>query len=414
LAFWDGSRWVTEAAGIEPKGGRRWRDRVATASMFLVMAAALVPFTSINAADVTPRIMISPAAGPPGTSVSLTGSGFTSKTQVQLEWDDSVTGLPGGTVNGRGEIKLTLKVPAGRDGAHVVEAVVGGPTKGKGARTVQLVQVGDTLATSVFTTLSDIPPPTPVPTPVAVVTPPPTPKPVATATPTPTPTVAPTPIGAGWSMVAFDDFDAGLPSHWGVYNGAYGSYNPGSCAMPSHATVSGGALHLLMSYEPTGLCGAGWYSAGLALSGASSVDARVTVRFRVVSNGIKSHFNIPMRWPDNNASWPAGGEEDYCEGSGTTCSTYLHYGASNSQIYHERYLTGLDQWHTLQTVRRAHVVDIYLDGVRMWSYAGTATTLPDTNKHVVLQQECEPGFCPSGTTGSEDIQIDWITVEVPS
>jgi hypothetical protein len=30
-----------------------------------------------------------------------------------------------------------------------------------------------------------------------------------------------------------------------------------------------------------------------------------------------------------------------------------------------------------------------------------------------LQQECQSG-CPSGTSGSEDIQIDWITVEVPS
>jgi hypothetical protein len=214
-------------------------------------------------------------------------------------------------------------------------------------------------------------------------------------------------------MVVNDQFSTGLPAHWYAYNGPYGSYNPGSCASPAHVTVSGGALHMLMSYETSGTCGAGWYSAGLGLAGFSSVDARITVRFRVVDNGISSHFIIPMRWPDSDASWPTAGEEDYCEGSATTCSTYLHYSSSNSQIYHENYITGLDQWHTLQTVRRDHVVRIYRDGALLWTYTGDSTTLPDSLKHVVLQQECQSG-CPSGTSGSEDIQIDWITVEVPS
>jgi hypothetical protein len=48
----------------------------------------------------------------------------------------------------------------------------------------------------------------------------------------------------------------------------------------------------------------------------------------------------------------------------------------------------------------------------VWTFSGDATTLPDTLKHVVLQQECQSS-CPSGTTGSEDIQIDWITVDNP-
>jgi hypothetical protein len=214
-------------------------------------------------------------------------------------------------------------------------------------------------------------------------------------------------------MVVNDQFSAGLPTHWSAYNGPYGSYNPGSCASPGQVTVSGGLLHMLMSHQSTGVCGAGWYSGGLGLAGFSSVDARVSVRFRVVDNGISSHFIIPMRWPDNDASWPSAGEEDYCEGTATSCSTYLHYGSTNAQIYHEGYLTGLDQWHTLQTVRRDHVVRMYLDGALVWTYTGSSTTLPDSLKHVVLQQECQSG-CPSGSSGSEDIQIDWITIEVPS
>jgi hypothetical protein len=36
-----------------------------------------------------------------------------------------------------------------------------------------------------------------------------------------------------------------------------------------------------------------------------------------------------------------------------------------------------------------------------------------TLKHVVLHQQCKPTGCPAGTTGTEDIQIDWITIAVP-
>jgi hypothetical protein len=50
----------------------------------------------------------------------------------------------------------------------------------------------------------------------------------------------------------------------------------------------------------------------------------------------------------------------------------------------------------------------------MWTYKGTSTTLPDTLKRVVLQQECQDSGCPDGTTGTEDIQIDWITVDKPA
>lgn len=212
--------------------------------------------------------------------------------------------------------------------------------------------------------------------------------------------------------VVNDQFNSGgLPSRWRSYNGPYGS-GPGNCAIPSHASVSGGYLHLVMSYEPSGSCGPGWYTGGLALHGYSSVDQRVTVRFRVVDDGVASHFIIPMRWPDNDSQWPAVGEEDFCETDTTAgCTTFLHYSASNRQYQHS-YSVDLSQWHTLRFERLDHVVTAFIDNVAKWTFRGDSTTLPDTLKHVVLQQECHSS-CPSGTTGSEDIQIDWITVENP-
>jgi hypothetical protein len=221
-------------------------------------------------------------------------------------------------------------------------------------------------------------------------------------------------------VVVNDQFNSGgVPGHWARYDGPYGS-GPRNCAAPSHAFVASGYLQLVLGYEAAGAgsagCGAGWYSGGLSLSGFSSVDQQVTIRFRVVrSGGVAGHIVIPMRWPDSDASWPAGGEEDYCETEVTTgCDTYLHYSASNAQIARSHTID-LAAWHTIRTERRNHVVRFYVDNLTtpIWTYTGNATTVPDTLKHVVLQQECRSSGCPAGTTGSETIQIDWITVANP-
>ena len=271
---------------------------------------------------------------------------------------------------------------------------------------------------------TDTPAPTPTDTPAPTLTATPAPAPTATpsavppVTTVPTPYAPPTPTRApsGWVTVLNDQFNSGgLPSGWHSYNGPYGS-GPRNCAVPSHAVVSGGYLHLLMSYETdTSLpCGPGWYTGGLTLSGYSSVDQRVTVRFRIVDSGVAGHFIIPMRWPDINSSWPAGGEEDFCESdTATGCKTFLHYSANNSQNWHA-YSVDLSQWHTLRFQRRNHVVMAFIDNMTtpVWTFTGNSTNLPDTLKHVVLQQECHSS-CPSGTAGSEDIQIDWITIDNP-
>lgn len=242
----------------------------------------------------------------------------------------------------------------------------------------------------------------------------PTPTPTVTPTPRPSPSPSPTPVN-GWTTVVNDQFDNSttIPTHWTLYNGPYGS-NAHNCAAPSQDFVSGGYLHLLMSYLSTGKCGAAWYTGGMRLDGFSTIDQRVTLRYRIVDSGVSAHYVIPMRWPDLDSSWPAGGEEDYCEGDVTTsCSSYLHYGSTNQQVSHA-YTVDLSQWHTLSFARLNHVVTATIDGAVVWTYNGSSTTLPDTLKHVVLQQECHGTGCPSGTTGSSEIQVDWITVENPS
>jgi hypothetical protein len=221
----------------------------------------------------------------------------------------------------------------------------------------------------------------------------------------------------GWTNVVNDQFNSGgVPAHWNLYDGPYGS-GPRNCATPSHASVSEGVLHMLMRYEESGRCGAGWYSTGMMVDKAfGSIDQRVTVRLRVVGNGIRGHHIIPMRFPPA-ARWPQGGEEDYCEGSTPTgCFTFLHYGdKSTVQVWH-RHSLDLRQWRTLRFERRNRVVRAYIDDLvtPVWTYRGSSTTLPDTIKQVVLQQECQSSGCPAGTSGTEDVQIDWITIDNPA
>jgi hypothetical protein len=234
-------------------------------------------------------------------------------------------------------------------------------------------------------------------------------------------------VAAGWTTVVDDQFDAGgVPAHWHLYNGPYGS-GPKNCAIPSHVTVTGGSMHMLMSYQATGSCGAGWYSAGMQIDAAyGTIDQRLTVRYRVIGTGYNggaytaastdtvAHRIIPMRWPAT-APWPQGGEEDYCESSTLSgCTTFLHYATTNSRVSHA-YTVDLTQWHTMRFERLNHVVKAYIDDMTtpVWTYNGSSTTLPDTVKRAVLQQECRSS-CPPGTAGTEDIQVDWITIENPA
>jgi hypothetical protein len=147
-----------------------------------------------------------------------------------------------------------------------------------------------------------------------------------------------------------------------------------------------------------------------------SIAQRITLRWRVTGTdltNVRSHRNIPMRWPDDpNFQWYQG-ESDFCEGSALTgCTTFLHYGPS-SQASHS-YTVDVTQWHTMRFEQSNHVVKAYIDDMSMpvWTYNGTATTVPDAFRRAVLQQECESS-CPSSSFAgqTEDIQIDWIQID---
>jgi len=413
----DPSEWVTRRVPQPPQRRRSRRaDWAATVPIILLVPALLLPFAPTAAAS--PFITVSPASIAPGGTVTVRGDGFARGNTGSVVLDDALS-LDSYRVTGRGSFKVRVRMPTQLSpGGHTMAAVEAGATIASATVTVAAAQPSPTPTPKPTPTPAPAPTPapTPIPTPAPTLAPTPTPTPVPTPSPSPTAApVAPPTVGTGWSLVLDDRFDGTAPAAWWFpYDGPYGS-GQRNCAVPSHDVVSGGILSLVMRYEPTGKCGPGWYTGGMSLSGFSSVDQQVTVRFRVVRAGVTGHRVIPMRWPDLDSSWPAAGEEDYCEGDPLTgCSTYLHYGAANNQVAHA-YTVDLSQWHTMRFQRLDHVVTAFIDDLTTpaWSYAGSSTTLPDTLKHVVLQQECQLSACPSGTSGTETIEIDWLTVANP-
>lgn len=238
------------------------------------------------------------------------------------------------------------------------------------------------------------------------------------------------PPDSGWRNVIDTDFavDGVLPAPWKPYgpwaNGA--GLNAGYY-LPSHVVVAGGICKLVQKYEPSGparggpygTTGAGWYQGTIYADGpADSIDHRTTVRLRIVSaGGIGSHRNMPLWWPRPD-NFPIGGEEDFFESDpkwGPNAHSFFHYSANNVTVQHDWPYIDLSQWHTYRFQRLNHKITVWVDDMTtpLWEQQWSSTELPDHPKKPVFQQE-NPGYMPpAGTTGSEEVQIDWIQVEVP-
>ncbi len=97
---------------------------------------------------------------------------------------------------------------------------------------------------------------------------------------TPVPTATPSASPGGWTTIVNDQFDTGgVPTHWSLYDGPYGSA-PKNCAVPSHDFVAGGYLNLRMSYDTSGKCGAAWYTGGMQITHSLRSGSLLTIRPR--------------------------------------------------------------------------------------------------------------------------------------
>jgi hypothetical protein len=232
-----------------------------------------------------------------------------------------------------------------------------------------------------------------------------------------------------WSTLLDDEFTTpGIPAHWHLYDGHYGSGPSNNCATPSQDSAPGdGSLHLTMSYKSSGICGAGWYEGGMQIADQYNLpNQALTVRWKIVPSAdpsvVKSHFIIPMLWPDDPKYKWYQGEEDYCESSSvTSCTSYLHDGTSsntNQQVQHN-YTIDLTQWHTWRFEQYNGKLTVYIDNMStpVWTMNQGTTVLPSMLRRAVLQQECTSS-CPSTSSAylgdKQTILIDSFILQVPA
>ena len=195
MTFWDGTRWVTEAdlrsartaSSATPTPAPR-STATSTMAGLLLAFALIMPVASSFAS--TPTLSMTPSSGPVGSSITVLGTGFPTKTRVQLTWDLASAGMPRATTNANGTFSVTLTVPSAKPGDHVLAAIGLSAGSGNSKAAKNLVSGPITTATFAVTVQAPTPNPTPDPTPT------PTPAPTATPKPTPAPTVAPTPTPA--------------------------------------------------------------------------------------------------------------------------------------------------------------------------------------------------------------------------
>lgn len=127
-------------------------------AMVLVVTGLAVPPQLALAAG--PTIGPTPSSGATGTTIVVTGRGFTPRTRVQLTWDGKFARLPSAWVNRRGTLKVTFTVPAGVPGRHRLGArkILGGS-----GTVTRRSQLGVLLASAAFTRVSATPATSPGP-----------------------------------------------------------------------------------------------------------------------------------------------------------------------------------------------------------------------------------------------------------
>lgn len=189
-----------------------------------------------------------------------------------------------------------------------------------------------------------------------------------------------------------DDFDDPSLAGWHVYDGPGHAGN--GRRTPHAISVADGVLTI------TG--DGGGRSGGMGWdSGQKFGRWEVCVKSPPSAPG---YHSVALLWPDAE-DWPVGGEIDFMEAidpSRQVVEGWLHYGPDDRR---DGSSVAIDasQWHAWAVEWTPRDVTMYLDGVRWWTTANTAT-FPPRSLHLCLQVDDFGGDIAAG--GRQ--LVDWV------
>ncbi|MGY2078726.1 glycoside hydrolase family 16 protein [Modestobacter sp. SYSU DS0657] len=234
--------------------------------------------------------------------------------------------------------------------------------------------------------------------------------------------VASVPTGApgpgdlpGWQLVFAEEFGADVPlggfpgraygDRWTGYEGFADTAGTGWYATSRVVSVADGVLDMYLRTEagvplvaaPVPLVGGRW--GGL-------VHGRFSVRFR--ADPVPGYKTAWLLWPDSDV-W-AEGEVDFPEGEldGEFYAANLLVGSPGVFDLRTEGLADFADWHVATIEWAADAVTFSLDGREVAS----SPSSPRTPMHWVLQTETAFGEPPADAAGH--VQVDWVTVHVPT
>jgi uncharacterized protein YkwD len=114
----------TGAANGAANGAVRRGPRHALLAIVVLLAALLIGAQQAGAAS--PTLSVSPSTGAPGTTLSVSGSGFPRFARVTLRWDGESDGMPTTRVRNDGTFRLNARIPGhAAPGSHTLQAAAG-------------------------------------------------------------------------------------------------------------------------------------------------------------------------------------------------------------------------------------------------------------------------------------------------
>jgi beta-glucanase (GH16 family) len=228
--------------------------------------------------------------------------------------------------------------------------------------------------------------------------------PAPTATPAPPAAAPPSPGIAGRRLVFDDEFDGTAinTASWSRYNSAG---NAGNGLRRQEALALDGSGHLVITAKMVN---------GQLVSGGMSNRLDLTygyfeARVRTDPDPTGTMSGVVLTRPQSSNS-PIDGENDIYE-TGADVNTrnpfhsYVHYGANNSQYYFAHNADGA-QWHTMGMAWGPNAIDIYRDGVLVWTVSDRAA-IPDVPHHICLQLDAR--FTRTLTT-TVTMEVDYVRI----